>query len=169
MNTTDARLNTLSLMAQSTNFDFTLPKIKGRYPDHTDQCRFHGRQPDRDTRNLSKDQDFKELLPRFSLGVDLTDDIYTYALVSKGFLAGGYNYSLAVDTATLTYDPEYVWNYEAGIKASFFQGRLATSLSAFYLKISDKQVHEQISGASPGTKSASPHPRTGTRQEICIQ
>ncbi len=103
-------------------------------------------------RNLSEDQNFRELLPRFSIGVDLTDDIYTYAVVSKGFLAGGYNYSLAVDTQTLTYDPEYVWNYEAGIKASFLDGRLAASLSAFYLKISDKQVYEQISGANPGTK-----------------
>ncbi len=122
-------------------------------------------------RNLSKDQDFDEILPRFSLGIDLTDDFYFYTLVSKGFLAGGYNYSLAVDTATLTYDPEYVWNYEAGIKASFFQKRLTTSLSAFYLKISDKQVYEQISGADPGTKvdnAANAHTR-GIELEIAAR
>ena len=101
---------------------------------------------------LSKDQDFKEFLPRFSLGYDVTDDIYAYGLVSKGFLAGGYNYAMAVDTQTLTYDPEYVWNYEAGVKTSWFGNRLMTNLSVFYLKISDKQVYEQISGSNPGTK-----------------
>jgi len=123
------------------------------------------------SRNLSKDQDFHEFLPRFSLGIDLTDDFYFYTLVSKGFLAGGYNYSLAVDTSTLTYDPEYVWNYEAGIKASFFQKRLTACLSAFYLKISDKQVYKQTSGASPGTKvdnAANAHTR-GIELEIAAR
>ncbi len=102
--------------------------------------------------SLEKNQNFKELLPRVSMGYDLADNIYAYGLVSKGFLAGGYNYSMATDPYTFTYDPEYVWNHEAGIKASWLDGRLLTSLSLFYLKILDKQVFEQITGSNPGTK-----------------
>lgn len=104
------------------------------------------------TRDLARDQDFKEFLPRVSFGVDVTPDVYVYALVSKGFLAGGYNYALAVDNDSFTYDPEYVWNHEAGIKTSWLDGRLSSTLSLFYLKIEDKQVYEQVTGSNPGTK-----------------
>lgn len=104
------------------------------------------------SRRLAKDQDFREVLPRVSLGWDLTPKIYTYALVSKGYLTGGYNYAMAVDENSLTYDPEYVWNHEIGIKGSWLNNRIVSSLSAFYLKIEDKQVYEQVTGSNPGTK-----------------
>ncbi len=74
------------------------------------------------------------------------------AWFQKDSWPGGYNYSMATDPYTFTYDPEYVWNHEAGIKASWLDGRLLTSLSLFYLKILDKQVFEQITGSNPGTK-----------------
>lgn len=105
-----------------------------------------------DSRSLSVDQDFKEILPRFSVGYDVTPGIYTYALMSKGFLAGGYNYAMAVDDFTFVYGPEYVWNHEVGIKASWLNDRLVTRLSLFYLEIEDKQVFEQVTGSNPGTK-----------------
>ena len=104
------------------------------------------------SRRLAKDQDVTEVLPRMSLGWDLTPGIYTYALVSKGYLSGGYNYAMAVDESSLTYNPEYVWNHEIGLKGSWFNNRIVSNLSVFYLKIEDKQVYEQLTGSNPGTK-----------------
>ena len=104
------------------------------------------------TDRFGRDQDFREVLPKFSLGYDITPKIYTYALVSKGYLTGGYNYVMAVDDKSLTYDPEYVWNHEVGIKATWLDNRLVTNLTFFYLRMTDKQVYEQVTGSNPGTR-----------------
>ncbi len=41
-----------------------------------------------------KDQDNNEFLPKFSAGYDLSEDILSYIVVSKGYLMGGYNYTI---------------------------------------------------------------------------
>ncbi|NCD26964.1 MAG: TonB-dependent receptor, partial [Deltaproteobacteria bacterium] len=43
---------------------------------------------------------------------------------------------------TLTFDPEYSWNYELGLKTQWFGGRLLANAALFYIDISDKQVME---------------------------
>ncbi len=96
--------------------------------------------------NISDSIDHDELLPKLSLGYDFSDSIYGYATVSKGFLAGGYNYCTAIDKDTFTYDPEYTWNYEVGVKTEWLDRRLHVNLSFFYIEMSDKQVMEMQYG-----------------------
>ena len=92
--------------------------------------------------DFGKDFDNDEFLPKFSVAFDFTDEIMTYASVSKGYLAGGYHYSGATSEENFTYDPEYTWNYEIGTKTSWLDNRLMANLSAFYIDIKDKQVSE---------------------------
>lgn len=92
--------------------------------------------------DFGKDFDNDEVLPKFSIAYDFTDNIMTYASVSKGYLAGGYNYSTATCKENFTYDPEYTWNYEIGTKTSWLNNKLMANLSAFYIDIKDKQVSE---------------------------
>ena len=89
--------------------------------------------------NFDKDLDYDEVLPKFSITYDLTDDIMTYVSASKGYLVGGYNYCAAVDKESFWYDPEYTWNYELGIKTAWLDKRLIANLSCFYIDIKDKQ------------------------------
>jgi len=96
--------------------------------------------------DVSDTIDHDELLPKFSLGYDITGSVFGYATVSKGFLAGGYNYATAIDEATFTYDPEYTWNYELGIKTDWFNRKLQVNLAVFYIEMSDKQVMEMQYG-----------------------
>lgn len=96
--------------------------------------------------DISDDMDHSEVLPKFSVGYDLTDAAYGYATVSKGFLAGGYNYGTAVDKASFAYDPEYTWNYELGIKTDWLDSRLQVNLALFYIQMTDKQVMEMDYG-----------------------
>ncbi len=98
---------------------------------------------------ISQDLDNEELLPKFSVGYDLADSAFGYFTVSKGYLSGGYNYCLATDNASFTYDPEYTWNYEAGLKTQWLGNRLQANLAVFYIDMTDKQVYEMSSGASP--------------------
>ena len=84
---------------------------------------------------------FDEILPKFAIRQDISKDMMAYLNVSKGYLVGGYNWLNATDV-TFTYNPEYTWNYETGIKTAWFSGRLISNLSFFYIDIKDKQVTE---------------------------
>ncbi|WP_419657195.1 TonB-dependent receptor [Desulfosarcina variabilis] len=84
---------------------------------------------------------YDELLPKFAVNHDISKDVMGYLSASKGYLVGGFNW-LNATQETFQYDPEYTWNYEAGVKATWGAGRLITNISVFYIDIEDKQVTE---------------------------
>ena len=92
--------------------------------------------------SYSKDLDFDEVLPKVALSYDLRRDIMLYASAAKGYLVGGYNWGLTGTVDTFCFDPEYTWNYEVGLKSSWFDHKLMVNLSVFYISIDDKQVSE---------------------------
>ncbi|HEX6832220.1 MAG TPA: TonB-dependent receptor [Rudaea sp.] len=73
--------------------------------------------------------------PRIVLDYKIDPNLMLYASVAKGYEAGGFN-SVQVGS---TYDPEDVWNYEAGIKAYFPDQRLLFNASVYYYKYSNLQ------------------------------
>ena len=90
-----------------------------------------------------KNLDYDEFLLKFSIAYDFTKDIMTYITVSEGYMVGGYNYGyMPTNEEAFYYDPEYTWNYEAGIKSSWLDNKLLANLSIFYIDIDDKQVVE---------------------------
>lgn len=93
----------------------------------------------------SKDFDSKEILPKISLAYDFSEDTMGYASVSKGLLAGGYNYAFAGDSSSLTFDAESTWNYEIGVKTSFLDNRVTLNGALFHIDIKDKQIVDWIS------------------------
>ena len=101
------------------------------------------------TDKFDKDLDFTEVLPKASIAFDFTEDIMSYATVSKGYLSGGYNYAFVTNNNNFTYDPEYTWNYEAGIKTAWLANRLMANAAVFYIDIKDKQVSEWLQGGGP--------------------
>ncbi len=90
----------------------------------------------------SKDLSFNEVLPKFSFSYDVSRDVMAYASASKGYLTGGYNWGMTGTRETFSYDPEYTWNYETGIKSTWLNNKLTANLSVFYISIDDKQVSE---------------------------
>ena len=91
---------------------------------------------------FSAGEDKGEFLPRISVAYDLTPAATIYGTVSKGYMAGGYNFPMATNSETLMYGPEYTWNYEAGVKSSWLNNRLIANLAVFYIDMTDKQVSE---------------------------
>ncbi|MCP4118633.1 MAG: TonB-dependent receptor [Desulfobacteraceae bacterium] len=89
-----------------------------------------------------KSLSYDEILPKFSLAYDVSKDVMTYTSVSKGYMAGGFNWGTTGTEETFCYDPEYTWNYEAGIKSTWLDDRLMANLSAFFIEIEDKQVSQ---------------------------
>jgi iron complex outermembrane receptor protein len=83
-----------------------------------------------------------------SLEYRWSDPVRLFALLSRGYKAGGFNPSLAralggSDTpgrAAIAFQPESLVNYELGIKGSWLDGRLSATTSLFWMDRQDMQV-----------------------------
>ena len=74
----------------------------------------------------------------------MTDDIMIYSLVSRGYKAGGVNSSSSLDPKNRSFDTEYLWNYETGIKADWLDGTLNSQLAVFYQDRRKMQVKQSL-------------------------
>jgi len=92
------------------------------------------------TSRFGDDLDTVTVLPRVTLAYDVRPDVMLYGSVARGYLPGGYNYSMAVGKDSLTYDPEYSWTVEAGVKARLLDDRLRVGLAGFRTVTEDKQI-----------------------------
>lgn len=74
-----------------------------------------------------------------SLTLDFTDRTTGYATIARGYKAGGFNLGF-VPEGRLEFEPEYLWNYEVGVKHNALGGRLYTDASLFYSRRRNVQV-----------------------------
>ncbi|MGD8415869.1 MAG: TonB-dependent receptor [Pseudomonadales bacterium] len=81
---------------------------------------------------------------RLVLEYDLTDTTMIYGAATRGYKAGGFNPSNSLDPELREYDPETLWNLEAGLKGRWFDGRLTGRFSAFYMRREDVQAGTSI-------------------------
>lgn len=107
-----------------------------------------------------------EFLPSASLAFDITPQIMTYIKASNGYLAGGFDNYFSKTEETFTYDPEYSWNYEAGVKGKFLEDRLMVNLAAFYIDITDKQVIEFLSPYERRVRNAAKAESRGVELDV---
>ncbi|MDE5643604.1 MAG: TonB-dependent receptor [Muribaculaceae bacterium] len=110
---------------------------------------------------------FNELLPKLTVTWRRPWGS-VYADITKAYKAGGYNTQMFSDVLQqrimgimgigmqytlddiVGYLPEKSWNYEAGIKASLFSGRLDLSATAFVIDCRDQQLTVFPSGTTTG-------------------
>ena len=95
---------------------------------------------------------WNKVSPRFVLDYQFTDDIFAYASYSEGFKSGGFSGEPSSPPAT-EFQPEEVKNYEAGLKAEFFE-RLRTNVSVFYSDYSHLQLQTFDANGAPTTGTA---------------
>ncbi|MDA5195019.1 TonB-dependent receptor [Govanella unica] len=69
---------------------------------------------------------------KFQASYRLTDGVLAYATFSQGFREGGENSPALVGNIPPSYEPDFVKNYELGIKSELFDRQLTLN-SAFYL------------------------------------
>ncbi|GAB6982210.1 TonB-dependent receptor [Prevotella dentasini] len=112
---------------------------------------------------------FGQLLPKVALTYRLNNGSNVYAVWSKGYRAGGYNFQMFSDILqaevrnasnrlmadldiqhddaayenirkTITYKPETSWNYEIGSHLNLLGGQMHLDLSAYYMQIRNQQL-----------------------------
>lgn len=124
---------------------------------------------------------YNQLLPKVGLTYTLGHaGSNVYALMSKGYRAGGYNIQMFSDIlqtelmanaakaqqgdydvphtsadyermdATIAYKPETSWNYELGAHLNLLGAQLHADLAAFYMQIHDQQLSIMASGYGYG-------------------
>jgi iron complex outermembrane recepter protein len=83
-----------------------------------------------------------EVNPRVTLNYDLTDSSSAYVQFGTGFRPGVGNNIRLVEEGIVgnTADPEYVDNYEIGLKGLFLDNRLSVAAAAFFMDYTDLQV-----------------------------
>jgi iron complex outermembrane recepter protein len=71
---------------------------------------------------------------------EIADNVRAYVRYARGFRSGGYNGSAYTQSTVSTVTPEYLTDYEAGIKSEWFDKRLIVNASVFHYDYRDIQV-----------------------------
>ena len=101
---------------------------------------------------------YTELLPKFSAMYELGEQNNIYAVISRGYKAGGFNTQMFSDilqeklkwemtsgipfeeSDVMSYKPEYSWNYEIGGHFAAWDGALRGEVALFYIDVHDQQL-----------------------------
>ncbi len=75
---------------------------------------------------------------RLALHHQLSEDASVYGSISRGYKAGGFNADDTLPETLRVYDPETLWNYEAGLQARM--GQLGIRLAVFHMRRVDVQI-----------------------------
>lgn len=78
--------------------------------------------------------------PRVGMEYQATPDIMGYIAGSRGFKSGGFNGRSQSLVEIESFDPEYVWSYEAGFKTEWLDNRLLLNIAGFFNDYTDIQL-----------------------------
>lgn len=81
---------------------------------------------------------------KLGLNYQLNDDQLLFTSISRGYKSGGVNSDSRISLEQRTFDTEYLWGFEAGIKSLWLEGSLRTNLAFFYSLREDAQVTSSI-------------------------
>jgi iron complex outermembrane recepter protein len=80
------------------------------------------------------------LSPMGDISYQWTDDLMTYARVSRGFTGGGFTPAVPLPELFRTFKPETLWAFEAGFKSQWLDNRLRINADGFFSYYNDLQV-----------------------------
>ncbi len=81
--------------------------------------------------------EFDEFTPQLGIKYAFTDDLNAYFMYTEGFKSGGWSARTNDPTEITPFVPEFVTNYEAGLKGALFDQRARFSLVGFYYDYTD--------------------------------
>ena len=89
--------------------------------------------------SASGSEEWEEFTPKIGLDYRLSDEVLTYVSYSEGFRSGGFNGRNQAPENIGPFDPEFVENWELGMKGDFLENTLRLNLAAFVNTYDDKQ------------------------------
>jgi iron complex outermembrane receptor protein len=97
-----------------------------------------------DSDGLNKETD--EVLWGGKLGLEykVTPDDMLFTTFSRGYKAGGVNTEAQLTNNERSFDSEYSWTLEAGLKSAWLEGDLITNITTFYTLRKDAQIKSSL-------------------------
>lgn len=92
------------------------------------------------TINVNRKSDYSAVTPKFTIDYQFTPLVMVYATASRGFKAGGFNGQVSSPDGFTAFQPEYLWNYEAGIKSEWFDRKLRVNIDAYRMNYTNIQI-----------------------------
>jgi iron complex outermembrane receptor protein len=89
---------------------------------------------------FTRKDDWSAATPSISLRKEFSDRLMGYVSANRGFKSGGFNGRANSAAEVSTFDPEYVWTYELGVKAASADRRLLGSATVFRSDYKDFQA-----------------------------
>lgn len=99
--------------------------------------------------------------PRVAASFKATENATLFVSATRGYRSAGWSDHAATVATIRPYAAETIWSYEAGLKSSWFQRRLALDLTGFYADGSDVQIAD-----SKGAISTAGYRNKGVELEI---
>lgn len=90
------------------------------------------------------EETFDEVLPRFTLDYQASDNLLLYGIVAKGNKPGVFNTNPILPESARFADEESAWNYELGAKWSAPGGRWRFNAAGFFIDWTDQQLSNSI-------------------------
>ncbi|MEJ8568692.1 TonB-dependent receptor [Elongatibacter sediminis] len=90
----------------------------------------------------TKSGDDSSSILKFNTSYQVNDDVMVYATASEGFRRGGLNLNAFGDLFDIpeTFGSDELWNYEVGVKSSWFEDKLIVNATLYTLDWSDIQL-----------------------------
>ncbi|AUW58554.1 hypothetical protein C1T17_11035 [Sphingobium sp. SCG-1] len=98
----------------------------------------------------SSDEDM--VLPLLRVQYDWSKDVMTYATVSRGFRAGGFNI-VPANADTIPFQSEEVTSFEVGARTEFWNGRARVNPTFFYTDYKNMQINRQYTPPPPAPQA----------------
>lgn len=98
----------------------------------------------------STDTDDRETMwgGQASIHFDVRENLRTFATLSRGYKAGGFNLGEAAAIKE-RFAPEILWSVDVGAKGEWFERRLYADITAFYMQREDMQVSTGVQLPGP--------------------
>lgn len=115
--------------------------VGARWFDHErDRQYFVARPHGRLEQDLNPVRSENDVTLKFSASYRIDDDRMIYGLYSEGFRNGGENIARPGVVLPLVYEPDFLQNFELGLKSKWANGRLRANLTAFHMEWDDYQL-----------------------------
>ncbi len=93
-----------------------------------------------DSQNSAFSPTYTMLGGNASVSHDIYENVRGYLSASRGFKGGGFNAGPSVPQGRRRYDPEYLWNFETGVKGAWLEKRLTTNVALYYEQRRSQQL-----------------------------
>ena len=122
----------------------------------------------------SYSDEWKEFTPSASLRWQINDDMMAWASYAEGFKSGGFFGRQAnFDCCDPTFEPEFVKNYELGLKTTLAGGKLTFNPTVFFSDYEDKQesilIPIDLSNVATVVRNAATQKIFGIEMEMSYQ